>query len=263
MGHPVSDSSPTTLLWTFVAGILAVAIILAAFGAAVVIYQKRYVQMHRSYAQRLLQAQEEERAWVAREVHDDALQHIALIQRDVASVRGMLPALTAEQDRRVTSVQGEMEDLSVKLRSLAHRLHPALIEKGGLRAALEGLCGDIERTYPISVERRLPERVAPLEPLRALAIYRIAQEALRNVATHSGATSATLDLSQDESKTELTITDAGAGFDARARRPSDGLGLIGMRERAHLAGGTVTITSKPGEGTQVRASFPVGSARAS
>lgn len=253
----MSDSSPTTLIWTFVAGVLAVAVVLAAFGAALVIYQQRFVKMHRSYAQRLLQAQEEERAWVAREVHDDALQHIALIQRDVASVRGMQPALTAEQVHRVTSVQGEMEDLGVKLRSLAHRLHPALIEKGGLRAALEGLCGDIERTYPITVERRLPERVAPLEPQRALAIYRIAQEALRNVATHSGARAATLELSQDGQRTELAVSDAGSGFDSRGRRPSDGLGLIGMRERAHLAGGTVTITSRPGQGTAVRASFPV------
>jgi signal transduction histidine kinase len=256
MGHPVSDSSPTTLLWTFVAGVLAVTVVVVAFGAALVIYQRRYVRMHRSYAQRLLQAQEEERAWVAREVHDDALQHIALIQRDVASVRGMHPALTAEQDHRVTSVQGEMEDLSLKLRSLAHRLHPALIEKGGLRAALEGLCGDIERTYPISIERRLPDRVAQLEPHRALAIYRIAQEALRNVATHSGAAAATLELSQDETRTELAVSDAGSGFEARAHRPSDGLGLIGMRERAHLAAGSVTITSRPGQGTVVRASFP-------
>jgi len=256
----VSDSSPTTLLWTYVAGILAVAIVLAAFGAALVIYQQRYVKMHRSYAQRLLQAQEEERAWVAREVHDDALQHIALIQRDVTSVRGMQPALTAEQEHRVRSVQSEMEDLSVKLRSLAHRLHPALIEKGGLRAALEGLCGDIERTYPIVVECRLPERVAPLEPQRALAIYRIAQEALRNVAIHSGAMAATLELSQDAAKTELAVTDTGIGFDARGRRPSDGLGLIGMRERAHLAAGTVTVTSRPGQGTVVRASFPVSQA---
>ncbi len=253
----MSDSSPATLLWPYVAGILSVAIVLAGFGAALVIYQHRYVKMHRAYAQRLLQAQEEERAWVAREVHDDALQHIAVIQRDVASVRGMQPALTAEQDHRVNSVQGEMEDLSVKLRSLAHRLHPALIEKGGLRAALEGLCGDIERTFPITVERRLPEQVTPLEPPRALAIYRIAQEALRNVATHSGAKAATLTLSQDEEKTELTIADTGAGFDVRGHRPSDGLGLIGMRERAHLAGATVTITSRPGQGTQVRASFPV------
>jgi signal transduction histidine kinase len=256
MGHPVSDSSPTTLLWTFVAGILAVAIILAAFGAALVIYQQRYVRMHRTYAQRLLQAQEEERAWVAREVHDDALQHIAFIQRDVASVRGIQPALTPEQDHRVASLQGEMEDLSVKLRTLAHRLHPALIEKGGLRVALEALCGDIERTYPISVERRLPERVAPLEPQRALAIYRIAQEALRNVATHSGAKTATLELTQDAERTELTVSDAGAGFESRGRRPSDGLGLIGMRERAHLAGGIVAVTSRPGHGTVVRASFP-------
>ena len=249
------NSSPTTLLWTFIAGILAVAILLTAFGAALVIYQQRFVRMHRSYAQRLLQAQEEERAWVAREVHDDALQRIALIQSDFASVREIPPELTEAQLHRVAAVQGEMDDLSVVLRGLAHRLHPALIEKGGLLVALEGLCGEIERTYELTIERRLPERVVPLDPSRALAIYRIAQEALRNVATHSGARHATIELTQHEGKTELAVSDAGVGFEARGRRPADGLGLIGMRERAHLAAGAVTITSRPSQGTTVRAVF--------
>jgi len=249
--------SPTNLLWTYFVGILAVTILLAAFGAALVIYQQRFVRMHRNYAQRLLQAQEEERAWVAREVHDDALQRIALIQRDFASVREIPPALSPPQDHRVTAVQAEMDDLSVVLRSLAHRLHPALIEKGGLRVALEALCVEMERTFGLTIERRLPDRVAPIEPARALAIYRIAQESLRNVATHSGARAATLELAQTDAQTELAVSDAGSGFDARTRRPSDGLGLIGMRERAHLAAGSLTITSRPSQGTTVRAVFPM------
>lgn len=252
----MSDSTPTSLLWTYLAGILAVGILLVALGAALVIYQQRFVRMHRSYAQRLLQAQEEERAWVAREVHDDALQRIALIQRDFAAVAEIPPALSTAQSRRVTAVQGEMDDLSVVLRGLAHRLHPALIEKGGLRVALESLCREIERSYSLTVDCRLPERVIPLEPARALAIYRIAQEALRNVATHSGAKQATLELTQDDSKTELIVSDAGAGFDSRIRRPSDGLGLIGMRERASLVAGSLVITSRPSQGTTVRAVFP-------
>jgi len=257
MGHALSNSSPSSLLWTYFIGIAAVAILLSAFGAALVIYQLRYLRMHRSYAQRLLQAQEEERAWVAREVHDDALQRIALIQHDFASVGETPPQLTAAQAHRVAAVQGEMEDLSVVLRGLAHRLHPALIDKGGLRVALQGLCGEIERTYGLTIDCRLPDQVAPLEPSRALAIYRIAQEALRNVATHSGAKHAVLELTQNDGRTELAVSDAGAGFEARGRRPSDGLGLIGMRERAHLAGGTVTIISRPSQGTTVRAVFPV------
>jgi two-component system, NarL family, sensor histidine kinase UhpB len=255
----VSDSSPTALLWTFVAGILALAIVLVAFGAAVVIYQRRYAQMHRAYAQRLLQAQEEERAWVAREVHDDALQRIALIHREVESVRDLEPALSTEQNLRVGAIEEEMKDLSVVLRGLAHRLHPALIEKGGLGVALSGLCGEIERTYPLAVHCKLPERIGGLTPPQALAIYRIAQEAMRNAGTHSGAKEITLGLSQDAMRTELAVIDGGTGFDARSSRPSDGLGLIGMRERALLAGGTLTLTSRPGAGTTVRASFPQAS----
>lgn len=235
------------------------------------IYQRRYVGMHRAYAQRLLQAQEEERAWVAREVHDDALQRIAQI-RGLCDKVGASPAsLSAEQRGRIEAVGGELADLSAFLRSVAHRLHPALIDRGGLRAALAGLPDDLEQAYGLRVEARLPEGPIPLAPERALAVYRIAQEALRNVATHAGVTTATLECRRTGAGVELTVSDRGKGFDPRANgrgggggrargsdgeRDARGLGLIGMRERAHLAGGTIAVTSRPGGGTVVRAAFP-------
>ncbi len=250
------SASTSTLWWTFVAGILAVAILLSALGAALVIYQRRYVAMHRAYAHRLLEAQEEERAWVAREVHDDALQRIALIRRECDEVRTTPPPLSTEQSGRVSAIQEEMLDLGVFLRGLAHRLHPALIDRGGLHAALGGLAGEVERAYHVQVETRLPDGPTQLDAHRALAVFRIAQEALRNVATHSGAQQARLSLAEGASGAELVVADEGRGFEPRERRPSDGLGLIGMRERATLAGGTLTITSGPGRGTTVRAVFP-------
>jgi len=232
-----------------------------------VIYQRRYVGMHRAYAQRLLQAQEEERAWVAREVHDDAVQRIALIRRECDAVRRSAPSLNAEQLARIEGVRGELADLTAFLRSLAHRLHPALIDHGRLHAALAGLAGDVSQAYGIQIEARLPEGPIPLAPERALAVYRIAQEALRNAATHAGVTTATLECRRTAGALELTVSDRGKGFDLRANGAgrargsggeghARGLGLIGMRERAHLAGGTIAVTSRPGEGTVVRAAFP-------
>jgi signal transduction histidine kinase len=232
-----------------------------------VIYQRRYVGMHRTYAQRLLQAQEEERAWVAREVHDDALQRIALIRRECDAVRRSAPSLNAEQLGRLEGVRGELADLTAFLRSVAHRLHPTLIDKGGLRAALAGLPDDVQKAYGLQVEARLPEGPIPLAPERALAVYRIAQEALRNAAMHAGVTTAILECRRTVGAFELTVSDRGKGFDLRANGAgrvrggagegeARGLGLIGMRERAHLAGGLIAVTSRPGEGTVVRAWFP-------
>jgi signal transduction histidine kinase len=250
----VSDSA--ALWWTFVAGVLAVAILLTAFGAAVVIYQRRYAGMHRAYAQRLLEAQEEERAWVAREVHDDALQRIVLLRHECTVVSSSTPQLTADQTRRLDAIQQELADLAASLRTVAHRLPPALLDRGGLHAALAGLPGEIERGYGLRVDARVPGEPIVVDSHRALAVYRIAQEALRNAATHAGAETATLECRQTTAGIELTVTDQGRGFDPGVERRTRGLGLTGMRERAHLAGATITITSRPGRGTTVRAVFP-------
>ena len=248
--------SPSQLWWIFVAGVLAVAILLAALGAAIVIDQRRYVTLHREHARHLLEAQEEERAWVAREVHDDALQRIALIRSEVDGVLAFSPAVTGEQASRLAAVQQEMQDLSALLRGLAHRLHPALIDRGGLHAALAGLTGEAERAYGLRIEAHLPDGPIPIDPHRALALYRIAQEALRNVASHAGVADAALECRSTPDGVELTVTDRGQGFDSRLERAGHGLGLVGMKERAHLAGGAVIVTSRPGRGTTVRATFP-------
>lgn len=248
------DSS-SQLWWIFVAGVLTVAILLAAFGTAIVIYQRRYVNLHRDHARHLLEAQEEERAWVAREVHDDALQRIALIRSEVDGILRS-PADGKDRVERLGAVQQEMQDLSVLLRGLAHRLHPALIDRGGLHAALAGLAGEAERAYGLRVESHLPGGPIPIDPHRALALYRIAQEALRNVASHAGVADATLECRPTVDGIVLTITDRGEGFDSRMGPGSHGLGLIGMMERAHLAGGALLITSRPGRGTTVQATFP-------
>lgn len=252
----MSDSA-ATLLWAYIAGVVAVVIVLAALGAALVISQRRFLAMHRAYSRNLLKAQDEERAWVAREVHDDAVQRLALIGREVDAVLAIDPPLSGPQAHRLESIQEEMKDLSVALRGLAHRLHPALLEKGGLHVALQGLCGDMERAFGLRVAAEIPNVPIPADAERALAVYRIAQEALRNAATHSGATEATLVVSRNDGTLRLVVADRGHGFDPRHRRPTDGLGLLGMRERAAIAGGTLTVSSRPGEGTTVDVAFPM------
>lgn len=220
------------------------------------IYQRRFLNLHRTYTGQLLASQDEERAWVAREVHDDALQRVALLDHECDLLATSSAGLTGDQLGSIKAIREEIKDLGVMLRDLAHRLHPALIDRGGLGAALSDLAEEMERAFGLRVELELPPGVPPLNPGQALAVYRIAQEALRNVSRHAGVNRATLALRDSAAEYELIVSDAGRGCPVTASVPGQGLGLLGMRERALLAGGRTEVESRPGGGTIVRATFP-------
>jgi two-component system, chemotaxis family, CheB/CheR fusion protein len=247
--------------WVFIAGLLALAVVLVGFIAALVISQRRVIRVERDHARKLLEAQEAERAWVAREVHDDALQR-------VAAVRAELEYLLAESDesvqpdsaRKLAALRTELDDLSHMLRQVAHRLHPSMVEQAGLLAGLRSLVGEVGRSLGIEVTLREPESVRPLELNAALAAYRIAQEALRNVARHSGSRTAEVSVDVQDGWLRLRITDPGRGFDPGKDGSRTGLGLIAMQERATLVGGRFELRSVPGRGTAVEVAFPFAEA---
>jgi signal transduction histidine kinase len=184
-----------------------------------------------------------------------------LMGRACSDSSGAVAALAPLEAKRLDALQAELQDLSVFLRGLAHRLHPALIDKGGLRAALRGLVDELERGYGLKVSLSLPEGEAPLglPPQRELVLFRIAQEALHNVVKHSQVLSADLNLAGNGDRIQLTVTDRGCGFDPERPRVGSGIGLISINERAYLAEGQVEILSAPGEGTTVRAWLPLDS----
>ena len=254
-------SADLTLWSLFLAAALSVAILVAAFGAAVVIAQRRRFALRREHARRVLEAQEAVRARVARELHDDALQRVAMIRNELdelaSGVRALEPAV---QVRRLSAVAAEIEDLGVMLRSAAHQLHPSIVEKVGLARALESLAAEFERTAGLQVTVTVEPDAVPLSPEASVSAYRIAQEALRNVVKHAGVASAALSLSSRDGTVTLRVSDAGAGFEPVARRSEAGLGLIGMQQRAELSHGRLTVTSHPGAGTTVTAHFPVAPA---
>lgn len=251
MGSAVSDNAPA-VWWVFVSVGLAVVVLAAAFGVAMVASQRRVVAIHRDHARRLLAAQEEERAWVAREVHDDVLQQVMLIGSEVDQVSS---TETGTAKARLEAIREEIEDLGAALRSVAHRLHPSVLDRGGLVAALGELAAEAERAYGLKVTTVLPATPVPLSKTRSLAVYRIVQEALRNVAKHAGVSEAQLWLENGAGGCTLSITDAGRGMDL-SRRSGNGIGLMGMTERAALAGGSMEVRSQPGRGTVIRVRFP-------
>jgi len=247
-----------TLVTLFVAGSLTVAILLAAFLAALLLSQRRRIALERQHTKRILAAQEEERSRVARELHDDALQRLAVIRHELDDVGRVVGP---EARHRLGGVGGELEDLAAVLRTAAHQLHPSVVEKAGLVRALGDLAAEFGRTAGLDVEVTLPAAEVAVAPGVGVAVYRIAQEALRNVVRHAGVARADLTLEAGQEGLALSVGDAGKGFDAGQGGQENGLGLIAMRQRAEAVGGRLTVTARPAGGTVVAAVFPSGGAR--
>ena len=250
----MSDSNLS--IWAlFVAAALSVVIVLGAFVTALVISQRRRLAEERAHSQRLLAAQEEERSRVARELHDDALQRLAVLRHELEQISLLAGP---ESVHRISGVSGELEDLGTVLRTAAHQLHPSVVEKAGLVRALGALAEEFGRTADLEVQLALPPTDVKVATGPAIAAYRIAQESLRNVVRHAGVKQATLTLEVRDGALTLSVSDAGKGFPAAAPRATDGLGLVAMRQRAVMAGGHLTIAARPGGGTVVTATLPCG-----
>jgi two-component system CheB/CheR fusion protein len=203
----------------------------------------------------LFHVQEEERQHVARELHDDVSQRLSFLEMllsDASSTSG-----ADECSKKLETARNELQSLNTDVRQISHRLHPRVLKDLGLAAALRGLVEEFDRRegMPASFSSRsLPEQV-PDET--ATAIYRITQEALRNVAKHAGRTHVKVELRNVDHTLALKVMDFGVGFDADATDGQPGLGMISMEERARSAGGTFEIESELGSGTTITVKVPL------
>jgi len=143
------------------------------------------------------------------------------------------------------------------LRSLSHELHPATLDIVGLEIAVKGLCRDFERQHGLQIQYSSRDVPKQLERSVSICAFRIAQEALRNVVKHSGATAAIVELSKEGNRLVLSVSDSGNGFDPNAVDERAGLGLISMRERLRLIKGQLSIQSMPRAGTRIRVEVPL------
>ena len=149
-------------------------------------------------------------------------------------------------------------DLTKSIRSLSHDLHPAVLKHSGLAAALSSHCREIEADHDLAVVFSSEGEVGEIDPATALCLYRIAQEALRNVVTHADARRVMVHLARTGNHVAIDVIDDGRGFEiAAARSNTAGLGLVSIRERARLARGTVTITTGRQSGTRVSVRVPI------
>lgn len=222
-----------------------------------VLAQRQRTRLRHQQALLVARAHEEERAWVAAELHDDILQRVALVRGEVESLwTGDEPRSGGRMEDRLRGVNAELVDLAVSVRRIAARLHPTIVDQVGVVAALNALVSEIERGSEITVSIRAQGPQEGLSHETGRAAYRIIQESLRNAVRHSGGRTATVELSFGVRTLDFTIHDDGRGFDTNVIAHS-GLGIASVRERALIAGGTVEVRSKPGHGTTVIVQLPL------
>ena len=210
-----------------------------------------------SLAGRLITAQEAERTRIARELHDDINQQLASLSIALSGLNRQLPADAADVHDTLARLQQRTITLADAIRHLSHELHPGVLQHAGLVAALKAHCAEFGRQHAIEVTFSAADFEAIPQDI-ALCLYRVAQEALRNIAAHAGARQAHVALRRTADGLELTITDDGQGFDLTEARRRGGLGLISLDERVRLVGGSVRINTQRQRGTELRVEIPLG-----
>ena len=228
-------------------------------GATVDITKRKLAEKAaRDLSGKLIDAQETERARLARELHDDLSQSLALlsIRLEALGRESVEPDSVKKQVGELTS---QIQQLSSDVHRMSHELHPAKLGQLGLESALRGFCREIATTHGFTVDfaaanipRLLPNDIS-------LCLYRVTQESLQNVAKHSGASFADVSISMENDEISLVISDNGCGFDPQSPKAMESLGLTSMRERMRLVNGSLSIESHLGGGTRIRVNVPLHS----
>ena len=206
-----------------------------------------------------LRAQEEERTRISREIHDEMGQALIAIGMNLENLK--INGKPSEAKRRIRSVQNLVERASDFIHALSRRIHPSMLEDLGLFPALRSFVRDFQENTGMRVNLKFSGVPGRASIEQKAALYRIVQESLTNILKHSGTRKATVTIKKSPRAIDLEVADNGKGFDstrnlARSEQ-RQGLGILGMRERARLAGARFMILSRPGKGTRVRVHLPL------
>ena len=211
----------------------------------------------RTLGGRLINAQEEERSRVARELHDDLNQQIALMSIELEQLGRKIPEGRDDLSALVWGLGAKAREISSEVHRLSYQLHPAKLDHLGLAAAIKSLCEELSERREIKIDFRQKGFPAVLSRDITLCVFRITQESLHNVVRHSGAHDAQVLLRRSASSVHLHVSDTGCGFDMQSSRAKSGLGFISMKERLRLVGGRISIRSQPCTGTQIDIVVPI------
>jgi PAS domain S-box-containing protein len=209
---------------------------------------------------RLIEAQEEERSRIARELHDDVGQRLAVLSWTLRGLHKELPpdapACLSEQ---LDSTLSQASEISNEVRVLSHRLHSSHLDLMGLAVAMEDFCQEFAKRQNVEIDFTHGDLPKNIPPDVSLCLFRILQEGLHNAVKYSGVQRFEAGLQPVPGGVQLVIRDSGAGFDVQAAMKEQGLGLVSMRERVSLVRGTLTIESKPTKGTVINVRVPLAS----
>ena len=220
--------------------------------------RKRTDMALESVSRKLIEAQEQERSRIARELHDDIGQRLAILSVNLAQIRPS-PSNSSELASRICEVQKLTSEIAVDIQSLSHELHSSRLQHLGLVPAITGFCREFGEQQKVEIDVKIRDLSVPLPPDISLCFFRVLQEALNNSAKHSGVQYFEVELWEALDEIHLAVSDSGAGFDPDAVKASQGLGLISMEERLKLLNGTLSIQSQLQRGTTIHASVPFGS----
>jgi PAS domain S-box-containing protein len=217
--------------------------------------QKLAQQALEKISGQLIEAQEKERSRIARDLHDDICQRLALLSMEIARANRTSNGSAAATRQNLEEIQRHCSEIAGDVQSLSHQLHSSKLDCLGIVTAIRSLCSEFSRQHQVDIEfidsnvpKHLPKDIS-------LCLFRIAQEALHNAVKYSGTTQFFVALYAIEEEIQLVVRDAGAGFDVGEAK-NRGLGLVSMQERVHLVHGRFAIDSKPGKGTRIFAAVP-------
>jgi PAS domain S-box-containing protein len=210
-------------------------------------------------SQRLITAQEEERTRLARELHDDTSQRLALLAIQLQQLGNNLPQDKSQITDSLRDLYAQVTELAADVHRLSRRLHPAVLDRVGAVPAIRSLCEDVRRQSGIAVRFDSDDVPVPIPKDVSLCLFRVAEEALNNAVKHSGSVDIQVELRGHADEIRLRVSDSGRGFEIERADTGKGLGLVSMKERLRLVGGELVVKSRSG-GTEIEARIPLAPA---
>jgi PAS domain S-box-containing protein len=211
-----------------------------------------------SVGRRLIEAHEEERTWIARELHDDIAQRIALLAVELERCDHQAPGSAVDTHKYLQTAGQRVSDLGKDIQALSHRLHSSKLEYLGLVTAAKSFCRELSEQRNVRIEFKHSDLPAAIPKEISFCLFRVLQEALQNAIKHSAEQNFTVELHGTQAGIRLRVSDSGIGFNWQDAMKRRGVGLISMRERLRLVNGELSIQSAAGRGTIVLARVPLG-----
>jgi len=213
--------------------------------------RKRAEEALSGMSRKLLESQEQERARIGRELHDDINQRLAMLTVELEQLQDR----PSELQSRLEKLRKDATEISNDVQALSHELHSSKLEYLGAVAGIKSWCKEFAERQKVQIDFRT-DVTSPLPLEIGLSLFRVLQEALHNTLKHSGVKHVEVQLLEHSGDIHLTIRDSGRGFEILAARRGSGLGLTSMEERIRLVNGTIAIESKPMAGTTIRIRVP-------